>query len=48
MDLDNFSFVYPYYVREYDQASFHDSFVRSDKVENNVLSVFFDNFFSYE
>jgi len=47
-DLDNFSFVYPYYVREYDQASFHNSFVSSDKVENNVLSVFFDHFFSYE
>ncbi len=48
LDLDNFSFVYPYYVSEYDQASFHDSFVRSDRVENNVLSVYFDHFFSFE
>lgn len=47
-DLDNFSFVYPYYVREYDQISFHNAFVRSDKVVNNVLSVYFDHFFSYE
>ncbi len=47
-DLDNFSFVYPYYVNEYDQMSFHDAFLKSDKVVNNVLSVYFDKFINIE
>ncbi len=48
VDLDNFTFVYPYYIQEYDQSSLHDSFLKSDKVENNVFTVFLDNFFDYE
>lgn len=48
VELDNFSYIYPYYESEYDKSSLHDSFVRSDKVENNVLSVYFDHFYNYE
>ncbi|MCQ2982219.1 MAG: peptidyl-prolyl cis-trans isomerase [Treponemataceae bacterium] len=44
-EYSSISFLYPYYASQYDAMSMQTSFLSSDKVNNDVLSVWFANFY---
>ena len=45
---ETYNFSYPYYGEQFDEKSWQKAVFNSDKVENNVMSVFFSNFLNYD
>ncbi len=44
-ETTSISFLYPYYASQYDAMSMQNAILSSDKVNNDVLSVWFSNFY---
>lgn len=46
-EIENYSYIYAYYANQFNENSFYNYFIKNDKTENNVLSVYLAYFYQF-
>ena len=46
-EIENYSYIYAYYANQFNENSFYNYFIRNDKTENDVLSVYLAYFYQF-